>query len=205
MQQWMFKYSILAILIATIVNTASAVPAVPMVVSGAVYINGEPAPAGTEIKALIAGEIKGSSIISQQGVYGIVVEYGQGIVELYVNNIKAQSMNWSGEPVMVNLSVTITVNPQSTQPKQSTQSNQSIQPTQINVKNVSIAAQTTAAPATTIEPKKATSAPESTTPQATVAQDKVEKSDAVKTPGFGLSLSFLILFAARVIIGRKKE
>jgi cobalamin biosynthesis Mg chelatase CobN len=199
MQQWMFKYICLAILIATAVNTVSAVPTLPMVVSGAVHINGEPAPAGTEIKALIAGEIKGNNIISQQGVYGIVVEYGQGTVELYVNNIKVQSINWSSEPQTLNLSVTMTVN---LQPIQSTQSTQH---TQTNVKNASTVAQTTASTTTTVEPKTAISAPKSTTPQATFTQDKVEKSEALKTPVFGLLLSFLILFAAGVIIRRKKE
>ncbi|MCG2759265.1 MAG: hypothetical protein L6263_12655 [Desulfobacteraceae bacterium] len=193
MQQWMFKIIFSLILIAVTVNTVSAVPTLPMVVSGAVHINGEPAPAGTEIKALIAGEVKGSTIISQQGVYGIVVEYGQGTVELYVNNIKAQSINWSSEPKTLNLSVTMTAKTQSTQITQST------------AKNASTVGTTTAAPTTTIEPKTATATPESNTPQATATQDRVEKSEAVKTPGFGLLLSFLILVVARVIIRRKIE
>ncbi len=190
MQQWMFKYIFLLILTAITVNTVSAVPTLPMVVSGAVYINSEPAPAGTEIKALIAGEVKGSTIISQQGVYGIAVEYGQGMVELYVNNIKAESTNWSSEPKTLNLSVTMTAKTKTTQS---------------TAKNASTAAQTTAVPTTTIEPKTATSTPELNTPQATATQDRVEKSEAVKTPGFGLLLSFLILFVARVIIRRKIE
>ncbi len=192
MQQWMFKYICLVILIAITVNTVSAVPTLPMVVSGAVHINGEPAPVGTGIKATIAGEVKGSTIIAQPGVYGIVVEYGRGMVELYVNNIKAESINWSSEPKTLNLSVTITTRTQSTQTTQST------------AKNASTAA-TTAVPTTTIEPKTATSTPESNTPQATVTQDRVEKSETVKTPGSGLLLSFLILFVARVIIRRKIE
>lgn len=193
MQQWMFKIIFSLILIAVTVNTVSAVPTLPMVVSGAVHINGEPAPAGTEIKALIAGEVKGSTIISQQGVYGIVVEYGQGMVELYINNIKAESTNRSSEPKTLNLSVTMTTKTQSTQSTQST------------AKNASTAAQTTAVPTTTIEPKTAASTPESNTPQATATQDRVEKSEAVKTPGFGLLFSLSILFAARVIIRRKIE
>lgn len=193
MQQWMFKIIFLLILTTITVNTVRAVPALPMVVSGSVYINGEHAPAGTEIKALIAGEVKGSAIISQQGIYGIKVEYGRGMVELYVNNIKAESINWSSEPKTLDLSVTITTKTQSTQTTQST------------AKNASTAAQTTAVPTTTIEPKTATSTPELNTPQATATQDRVEKSEAVKTPGFGLLLSFLILFVARVIIRRKIE
>lgn len=183
----MFKYFFLLILTAITVNTVSTVPMLPMVVSGAVYINGEPAHAGTEIKALIAGEVKGSTIISQPGIYGIAVEYGQGMVELYVNNIKAQSINWSSEPKTLNLSVTMTAKNQPT------------------AKNASTAATTTAVPTTTIELKTTSVPPESTTPQATATQDRVEKSEAVKTPGFGLLLSVLILFAVRVIIRRKIE
>ncbi|MCG2826525.1 MAG: hypothetical protein L6265_08055 [Thermoplasmatales archaeon] len=161
-----------------------------MLVSGAVHINGEPAPAGTEIKAMIAGKIKGSYTILQQGVYGIAVEYGQGTVELYVNNIKAQSINWSSEPKTLDLSVTMNAKTQSTQS---------------TAKNASTEATITAVPTTTIEPKTAASTPESNTPQATATQDRVEKSEAVKTPGSGLFLSLSILFVARVIIRRKAE
>jgi len=112
------------------------------------------------------------------------------MVELYVNNIKAESINWSSEPKTLDLSVTMTAKTQSTQS---------------TAKNASTAATTTAVPTTTIEPRTATSAPESNIPEATVTQDRVEKSETVKTPGFGLLLSFLTLFVARVIIRRKVE
>ena len=87
--------------------TGSAVPGIPMIVSGNVSVNGAPAPAGTMIKAMIGGEIKGSTTLSQPGIYGMTVEYKQGTVELYVNNIRAQNLSWTNDPQKLDLSVTI--------------------------------------------------------------------------------------------------
>lgn len=97
-----------ALCIVLLAHAGSALPQLPMVVNGTVLINGEPAPVGTEIKALIDGEVKGSYIIREKGLYGMIVEYkpGSNIVDFYVNGIKSQSIHWSVEPGTLNLIIT---------------------------------------------------------------------------------------------------
>lgn len=90
-----------------IVHIGSAAPNIPMIVSGKVYINGALAPAGTVVKTTTGGELKGSTILMQTGTYGLVVNYTQGSVQFYVNDVKAQSINWSSDPQVLDLSVTI--------------------------------------------------------------------------------------------------
>ncbi len=101
------KFVLLFTVILTFVHISSAVPSIPMIVSGSVHINGVPAPAGTVVTAMGGGEIKGSTILIQAGIYGMKVNQTQGLVEFYVNDIKAQSINWSSDPQVLNLSVTI--------------------------------------------------------------------------------------------------
>ncbi len=101
------KFILLFIVILTFVHISDAVPEIPMIVSGSVHINGIPAPAGTAITAMSGGELKGSTILTQSGTYGMMVNYTQGSVEFYVNNTKVQSINWSSDPQVLNLSVMI--------------------------------------------------------------------------------------------------
>ena len=101
------KFILLFTSIQMIVHIGSAVPNIPMIVSGNVYINGAPAPAGTVVKTTTGGELKGSTILTQTGTYGLVVNYTQGSVQFYINNAKAQSINWSSNPQILDLSVTI--------------------------------------------------------------------------------------------------
>jgi len=88
---------------------SSAVPGIPMVVNGTIYINGELAPPGTVVKAMIGSEVKGSYVVSEKGIYGLKVENkpGSNTVDLYVNEIKSKSVEWGIDPKTVDLRVTI--------------------------------------------------------------------------------------------------
>jgi len=55
--------------------TVSSPPLPPNKFYGNVYIDNKPAPAGTEIKAFIDGEIRGSLVISTEGKYGYDLNY----------------------------------------------------------------------------------------------------------------------------------
>ena len=105
MRQWIFKLILCVIMSA---NMSSAVPTIPMVISGNVSINGEPAPVGTEVKALMNGEVSGSYVVSKKGIYGLIVENRPGIrtVDIYVNELKSMTPDWSSEPHVLNLAVT---------------------------------------------------------------------------------------------------
>ncbi len=68
-----------------------AVPELPMIVSGDVYINENPAKVGTEITALLDGEEFASSEVNERGKFTILLqklEAGQE-VEFYVDGISA--------------------------------------------------------------------------------------------------------------------
>lgn len=177
---------------------ASAVPMLPMVVSGSVYINGAPAPKDTVIKAMIGEEVKGSTVLSQTGIYGMKVENGQGLVDFYVNNVKAQSIKWSTTPGTLNLTVMIAQTGQIA--PTSTQSG-SGQPQ---------ASRTTTTATSTAPPKVGTPAiPEATN---TISQEKnetqpvvLQRRGAVKLPGIeaGVVL-FMVLLASKVFsVGKK--
>ncbi len=88
---------------------SSAEPGIPMVVNGTVYINGELAPPSTVVKAMMGGEVKGSSVVTEKGIYGVIVDYkpGYSTVDLYVNEIKSMSFEWSSDPKTANPRVTI--------------------------------------------------------------------------------------------------
>src|SRR3989337_1071453 len=104
MRQWIFKLILCVIMSA---NMSGAVPTIPMVISGNVSINGEPAPVGTEVKALMNGEVSGSYVVSKKGIYGLIVENRPGIrtVDIYVNGIRSRTLYWSSEPHVLNLAV----------------------------------------------------------------------------------------------------
>jgi len=106
MLQWMYRTVLGIVLFAMI---SSAVPGIPMVVNGTVYINGELAPPGTVVKAMMGSEVKGSYVVSEKGIYGLKVENkpGSNTVDLYVNEVKSKSVEWGIDPKTVDLRVTI--------------------------------------------------------------------------------------------------
>jgi len=63
-----FAVSLLLILL--MVSVVSAIPPLPAEFYGSVYVNGNPAPAGTIISATIGGEVRGTFTTSEAGKYG---------------------------------------------------------------------------------------------------------------------------------------
>jgi hypothetical protein len=106
MRPWIYKLILFVIISA---NISSAVPAIPMVISGNVSINDEPAPVGTEVKALMDGDVLGSYVVLKKGIYGMIVENRPGIksFDIYVNGIKSGTTAWSSEPKILNLAITV--------------------------------------------------------------------------------------------------
>src|SRR6056297_1499095 len=45
-------------------------PPLPHSFHGSVYVDGEPAPAGTEVVAVVNGEERGSAVVDENGTYG---------------------------------------------------------------------------------------------------------------------------------------
>jgi hypothetical protein len=110
MPPWIYKFMLCVIISA---NLSSAVPAIPMVISGNVSINGEPASVGTEVKALMNEDVLGSFVVSKKGIYGLIVENRPGIkaLDIYVNGIKSGTTGWSSEPKILNLAITVKGSP----------------------------------------------------------------------------------------------
>jgi hypothetical protein len=198
MQPWAFRL-LLCITLLALVASAEPMPTMPMVLSGNVYINGAPAPIDTVIKAMIGEEVKGSTVLSQTGIYGLKVQYGQGLVEFYVNDVKApQSVEWSTTPGTLNLTVMIAQTGQ-------------IAPTSTQLESGQLqASRTTATATSTASPKVGTPAiPEATN---TISQEKnesqpvdLQRREAVKVPGIEAGIVVLmVLLASKVIIGGKK-
>lgn len=106
MLQWIYR---LVLGIVLFVMISSALPGIPMVVNGTIYINGELAPPGTVVKAVLGSEVKGSFVVSEKGIYGLKVDNkpGSNTVDIYVNEIKSKSLGWSIDPKTVDLRVTI--------------------------------------------------------------------------------------------------
>ncbi len=106
MPQWIYKF-ILCVIISA--NMSSAIPDIPMVISGNVSINGEPASVGTEVNALMGGDVLGSHVVSKKGIYGLIVENRPGIkaFDIYVNGIKSGASGWSSDPKILNLAITV--------------------------------------------------------------------------------------------------
>jgi hypothetical protein len=61
---------ILAITAIVLIGTVAAAPVLPGEYYGSVYMNGNPAPVGTEIIAKINGEQRGELITTKEGLYG---------------------------------------------------------------------------------------------------------------------------------------
>lgn len=210
MQQWKYK---LLLCIALLAQVAGAVPTLPMVVSGSVHINDAPAPEGTVIKAMLGGEVKGSTVLLQPGNYGMIVEYGKGLVEFYVNDEKAQSIDWSNEPTILNLTVMIV---QPNQTAQATQTAQIAASTAQSGGGQSQTSGTTAAATSAVLPKVTPASPKVTPGIAistdTISQHKnetqqmdLQKQEAVKSPDFeAAAVAFIVLLTSKLITGRKK-
>ena len=61
---------IIVLIILSGVSVASAIPSLPARYYGNITINGDAAPVGTEITAMINGEVRGSFIVKTAGVFG---------------------------------------------------------------------------------------------------------------------------------------
>ncbi|WP_091932642.1 hypothetical protein [Methanolobus profundi] len=81
------------------IGTASANP--PIVLEGSVTIDGSPAPAGTEVKAMYGESVVGATTVDNAGLYSdtrdnrLGVPYGYETITLFVNNIQAQVLDLS--------------------------------------------------------------------------------------------------------------
>ena len=209
MQPWMYRLVIVLVLILNI-SISSAVPPIPMVASGNVYINGESAPVGTVVKAIVGGDIKGSTTLSQSGVYGIYVEPGSGTVDFYVNDVKANSVEWSMVPITLDLSVTIEEQPETIQTPSASQ------PTVTPTQTPDVSALTSESNTNSESPQVTETAVVVDTPisvdtvepeaQATVLQDDIEatqvpaeQNNPVEASGFGLFtfISSILLVSRR--------
>jgi hypothetical protein len=84
---------------------ASAVPDIPMIINGNVFLDGSPAPAGTKVIALMDGEVIGSSYVIDNGVYGMLVrsDKGSNKIDIYVNGILSDNIDMSNKPMSLNL------------------------------------------------------------------------------------------------------
>lgn len=87
----------------------STIPSIPMLISGNVSIDGEAAPIGTEIKAIMGDKVMGSITVSEKGGYAMIVENrpGSKVVEIYVNGIRSRTIDWSNEPGTLDLTVSL--------------------------------------------------------------------------------------------------
>ncbi len=199
------KFGLLFTVILMFVHVSGAVPDIPMIVSGSVNINGIPAPAGTVVTAMSGGELKGSTILTQAGTYGVMVNYTQGLVDFYINDTKAQSTNWSRDPQTLNLSVTISAVSQvavTTAIVRPATGGASGAITTITATPKATTTTTPAARATdTIKPAvKTTSQEINTSPNETS-----QKPRTVKSPGFGaIAVIFVVVLISRSITRGKK-
>jgi hypothetical protein len=213
------KFVLLFTVILTFVHISGAVPDIPMIVSGSVHINGVPAPAGTVVTAMSGGELKGSTVLMQAGTYGAMVNYTQGLVDFYVNDTKAQSINWSSEPQTLDLNVTIS---QASQAAATTAATTTALPKVTTTAaryatggasgattTVTVTA-TPKATATTTPAARATDAvkPEDKTAsqkKSTLPNETLQKSGAAQSPGFGaIAVIFVVVLISKSIIRRKK-
>ena len=214
MLQYIFRIGFLFLILLTTlhVSSAASLPSIPLIASGNVYINGESAPVGTVVKAIVGGDIRGSTTLSQSGVYGITVESGSGTVDFYVNDVKANSVGWSMDPITLDLSVTIQEQPETTQTPSASQP--TVTPTQTpdasaltseskpnpespQVTETAVVAADTPISVDTVEPMA----------QATVLQENnemtqeapVEQKNPVEASGFGLFtfISSILLVSRR--------
>ncbi|ETA69167.1 hypothetical protein MettiDRAFT_2661 [Methanolobus tindarius DSM 2278] len=122
------KIILICILLA---GVASANP--PIVLEGTVTIDGNPAPAGTVIKAMCGEEVVGTTTVDNAGYYSDTRDNKLGIssvleecssVTLYVNNIKTEDVDISsmnaGDIVTVNLQATTSTSSSSSESTKTT-------------------------------------------------------------------------------------
>jgi hypothetical protein len=71
------------------------IPSLPQTIKGSVHIDGNPAPAGTEITAKIGEEIAGEFNVTNPGLYAIGIERPEAdrgrTVKIYVNGMDANA------------------------------------------------------------------------------------------------------------------
>lgn len=116
---------------AGIASAEGSPPSMPVILKGNVNIDGNPAPAGTTIKAIVGGSAAGATSVLTAGTYGEtpngrlpVSASSNGDVDFYVNDVKATpspaftyNSNDAGKIFVVNLnapSSTGTATPTST-------------------------------------------------------------------------------------------
>ena len=213
MLQYIFRIGFLFLILLTTlhVSSAASLPSIPLIASGNVYINGESAPVGTVVKAIVGGDITGSTTLSQSGVYGITVGSGSGTVELYVNDVKANSVGWSMIPITLDLSVTIQ------EQTETTQTPSASQPTVTPTQTPDASALTSESKPTPESPQVTETAVVADTPisvdtvepeaQATVLQDDIEatqvpaeQNNPVEASGFGL----FTFISSIIVVSRRR-
>lgn len=199
MRLWMFKFVILLTLTFVHISSAGIDDLNPgMIVSGNVYINGAAAPADTVIKAMSGGEVKGSVTISTSGAYFMRVNYSKGLVDFYVNDVKAASMNWTSNPQTLNLSVTV-AHVSQTGITTATTATATSTPTVASPK-ATTAAEAPAGETDTVKPEE-TAAPQEKNEQ----QETAHKPQAAQSPWTGIIVvAFVFVLVSKVIIGGRK-
>jgi len=159
-----------------------------MVISGNISINGEPASPGTEVKASAYGEVLTGYVVDKSGIYGLIVENRPGIrtIDIYVNGIKASSIDWNSQPAILNLDVT----DNRSQPVEKTSLSQGTSVAKTSMANIS-----TASP-NAITTVKATIIPEAdksvTTPENNEQRSSPEQ-ETLRSPGFELLNVFIAI------------
>ncbi|MBU3966576.1 MAG: hypothetical protein KKG76_04245 [Euryarchaeota archaeon] len=187
MQRWIYRFILCIILSA---NIGSAVPTIPMVISGNISINGEPASPGTDVKALMNGEVLTSYVVDKSGIFGLIVENRPGVrtIDIYVNGIRSSSIDWSSQPTMLNLDVT----DKRSQPVEKTSLSQ----------GTSVANTSTASPnaITTVKAEIIQKVEKMVAMPENIEQKSSPKQDAATVPGFEvLNFCIAILFISIIM------
>jgi hypothetical protein len=213
------NFVLLFTVILTFVHISGAVPGIPMIVSGSVHINGMPAPAGTIITAMGEGQLKGSYILTEAGTYAVMVNFTQSLVDFYVNDTKAQSINWSSDPQTLNLSVTISqashaaITPAATTTTLPKGTTTAVQPAAGGASGATTTVTAKATPKATATTTPATKATDTVKPAAknasqetnTPSNETSQKPRTAQSPGFGaIAVIFIVVLISRSIIRRKK-
>lgn len=172
-------------------NIGSAVPTIPMVISGNISINGEPASPGTEVKALMNGEVLTSYVVDKSGIFGLIVENRPGIrtIDIYVNGIRSSSIDWSSEPRVLNLDVT----DNRSQPVEKTSVSQ----------GTLVANTSTASPNATVKDKIISKAEKTVAIPENNEQRSSTKPEALRSPGFDLLNVFIAILLISVIMKKR--
>ncbi len=103
------------VLLCILVIFVQAIPELPMIVAGQAYINGRPAPQGTEIVAKNSDILLTKTTTGSNGTYSLLIQsVPKGTpVDFYVDNTKtpAQRTYTSGDFQSLDLQITVSVLP----------------------------------------------------------------------------------------------